>query len=125
MRWRNVDREASNNDLAAGDSIACLDWRRYRPRSDAVRGIMFLGLPILGVVFILHKVERNFGPLVTYCIAALGLLPTLFVYLIAPMMGIHGGDQGYIFVLILSGLPWAIGWIVTSHKYRKNPGTNP
>jgi hypothetical protein len=88
-------------------------------------GIMFLGLPILGVVFILHKVERNFGPLVTYCIAALGLLPTLFVYLIAPMMGIHGGDQGYIFVLILSGLPWAIGWIVTSHKYRKNPGTNP
>ena len=76
--------------------------------------VVFATLPLIILIAFLHGIQKLLGPLGTILVLMIGLLPTIFVFFIAPAMGIKGGEPGYIAVLCLSGLPWSLAWLMTS-----------
>ena len=87
-------------------------------------GLAFVGgfilviatIPILIVTALLHGIERWAGSSATLIISAFGLLPTLFVFGIAPAMGVRGGDGSYVTALCLAGWFWGAGWYMSAPK---------
>ncbi|MGA7072275.1 hypothetical protein [Bradyrhizobium sp.] len=70
--------------------------------------VMFWGLPLIGLVTLLHFVERRLGRIAGYVIATIGLIPLGLVIAYGP------GDPVYSRIIVVTGLGWSAAWIVTS-----------
>jgi hypothetical protein len=70
--------------------------------------VVFWGLPIIGLVTLLHFVERLVGVYARYLIALIGFIPLGLV------LAFGAGEPVYTKVVVFSGLAWSAAWIVTS-----------
>jgi hypothetical protein len=76
--------------------------------------IVFCTLPLILIIWHFHSVEKRLGKTGTVSIAAVGLLPTLFVFVIAPTIGVRGGFNTYAGTLCVAGWLWSAAWLRTS-----------
>jgi hypothetical protein len=87
-----------------------------------IQGMMFVGgfilvigtLPLIGIIAIFHVMQKRLGNIVIYLIAMIGFIPTFFVFVVAPAMGVVGGFNAYAQSLCVAGWIWSAAWILTS-----------
>jgi hypothetical protein len=75
---------------------------------------VFVTLPLVVAVFILHIIQKLTGIFGTIITSMIGLLPTAFVFVAAPGMGIAGGFNHYAQSLCIAGWLWSAAWILTA-----------
>jgi hypothetical protein len=78
--------------------------------------VMFWDLPLIGLITLLHFLDRRFGTYARYPIASIGLFPLLLVVYFRGQ-----GDEIYTRVIVLSGLAWSAAWFATSHIFSRVP----
>jgi len=76
--------------------------------------VVFWTLPLIIIISIFHLLQKWLGNAATVLIATVGLLPTIFVFGIAPAIGVTGGVNSYAQSLCLAGWLWSAAWLLTS-----------
>lgn len=78
--------------------------------------LFFSTLPLIAVVVLLDRIQNALGRIGTVLTIMVGFIPTIFVFVIGPAMGIKGGNSEYTAILSVAGLPWSGAWYLTSPK---------
>lgn len=78
--------------------------------------LFFCTLPLILLIAIFNALEKWLGLTGTVLIALVGLLPTAFLFWIAPAQGIVAEFNGYGQAMCIAGWFWSAAWLLTSPR---------
>lgn len=78
--------------------------------------IVILSLPLIGVLIALNAIEQWTGRPGAIVISTIGLIPSGFVFIAAPAMGVRADFEGYTLSICVAGWIWSAAWLLTSKK---------